>query len=283
MPITDMLPGSRRKGWRRWGFAVASAVVHAGLLAALVVATDEEGEAAPEVEPDAVTYVDITRFAPPPPPTAASPEPATPDPQPVQPEPQATPPRPEPQPRQAETPPRAADILEPEDSIPDEPLGREPPLQPAAPRVSPAAPTGSVAPVRGSGTGGREGGVEGGKEGGVVGGQGEEVPDPDGTYVAAVVDRQAELTNRRDLARILQRLYPAALRDARQGGRVVVQFVVQANGRVDMSSVKIMSSSHEGFEGPTREALQEFRFRPAQMGDRKVRMLTQLPIVWEVR
>jgi len=47
--------------------------------------------------------------------------------------------------------------------------------------------------------------------------------------------------------------------------------------------VKIMSSSHDGFEGPTREALKEFRFRPAQMGNQKVRMLTQMPIVWEVR
>lgn len=281
MPITEMLPGGGR-GWRRWGFAAVSLLVHAGLLAALVVSTEPEADVPEEEEEEEVTFVDIRRFAPPPPPAASSAPASEPDPTPSQPrtQPQPTPQQPRPQPR---TPPRSTDIVEPVDSLPDEPLGNAPPA-PSAPRIERS--TGGTGTgtegVAGGVTGGVEGGVEGGKVGGVVGGQGEEVPEPGGTYIAAVVDRQAELTNRRDLPRLMRRLYPDALQRAGQGGRVVVQFVVGTNGRVDMSTVKVVSSTNSAFDGPTRQALAEFRFRPARMGDQNVRMLTQMPVVWEI-
>lgn len=280
MPITEMLPGGGR--WRRWGFAAASLLVHAGLLAALVVST-EPGEDVPEEDDEEeVTFVDIRRFAPPPPPAASSAPAGEPDPTPAQPQPQ---PQPSPQQPRAEptTPPRSTDIVEPVDSLPDEPLGNVPPV-PSSPRIEQSAGgTGEgTEDVVGGVTGGVEGGVEGGRVGGVVGGQGEEVPEEGGTYIASVVDRQAELTNRQDLPRLMRRLYPSGLQSAGEGGRVVVQFVVGTNGRVDMSSIKILSSTHGAFEGPTREAVSEFRFRPARVGDRNVRMLTQMPVVWEV-
>lgn len=278
MPITEMLPGGGRV--RRWGFATVSVLVHAGLLAALVISTEPEAEALVEEDEEEVTYVDIRRFAPPPPPAASSAPASEPDPTPSQPQTQPTPQQPRPQPR---TPARATDIVEAVDSLPDVPLGDAPPA-PAAPRIERS--TGGTGTgtegAAGGVVGGVEGGVEGGRVGGVVGGQGEEIPDPGGTYTAAVVDRQAELSNRRDLPRLMRRLYPSALQSAGQGGRVVVQFVVGVNGRVDMSTVKVMSSTNSGFEAPTREALGAFRFRPARMGDQNVRMLTQMPIVWEI-
>lgn len=278
MPITDMLAG-RHRHLRRWGFAAASILVHAGLLAALVVSTSTEDTGLTEEESDEeITYVDIRRFAPPPPPAATAQQAeAEPDPTPQTPQPQPQQPRPQPQ-----TPPRATDLVDEVDSIPD-PLGTDIP-EPAAPRVEttvPAPVTGSRGQAGGQ-AGGVEGGVEGGRVGGVVGGQGEEIPEEGGTYIASVVDRQAELSNRRDLPRLMQRLYPSALRDARIGGRVVVQFVVDTNGRVDMGTLKITSATHDGFVEPTKQALREFRFEPARVGDRTVRMLTQMPIDWEV-
>lgn len=278
MPITEMLAG-RHSRLRRWGFAAVSLLVHAGLMAALVVSTAEDRAAVAEEESDEeITYVDIRRFAPPPPPAATAEQPAEqPDPTPQQ-TPQPQQPRPQPQ-----TPPRATDLVDEVDSIPDDPLGADIP-EPAAPRLETTVPsrvTGSRGQAGGQ-AGGVEGGVEGGRVGGVVGGQGDEVPEEGGTYIASVVDRQAELSNRRDLPRLMRRLYPRALQDARIGGRVVVQFVVDTNGRVDMSTLKITSASHDGFVEPTKQALREFRFQPARVGDRTVRMLTQMPIVWEV-
>lgn len=280
MPVTEKL-AERQSRWRRWGFAAASLVVHAGLLVALVLATAEgEATAAEPEEEEEITYVDISRVAPPPPPaTSSAPQQAEPEPQRAEPTPRTPQPRQRPEPR---TPPRAADIIDPVDSLPDEPLGGDVPPEPA-PRVESSVQSGSTSgSVAGGQAGGVEGGVEGGKVGGVVGGQGEEVPEPGGTFIAAVVDRQAELSNRSALPRLMRRLYPSILQDSGIGGRVIVQFVVDTNGRVDMSTVKIMSSSHDGFKDPTRKALREFRFTPARIGDRKVRMLTQLPIIWEV-
>ncbi|MBW3554438.1 MAG: TonB family protein [Gemmatimonadetes bacterium] len=271
--------GTGGRGWRRWGWAAASVLLHTGLLAALVVATEEEGELAAESVDEEVTYVDISSFPPPPPlaPTAREQEP-----QPQAAEPQPTRPEPRPQrPPQAQTPPRSTDIVEPVDSMP-EPLGEVPapaPIQ--APRVE-GPPSGAVSttPQPGGQAGGVQGGVEGGRVGGQVGATGP--PDEGGTFVAAVVDRRAELTNRRELPRIMERLYPDVLKEAGIGGRVVVQFVVEPSGRIDMSTVKVMSAEHDGFVDATRRALREFRFSPARMGDRKVRMLTQMPIVWQV-
>lgn len=282
MPITDML-APRHRRLRRWGFAAASVLVHAGLLAALVISTaDEEAIVEDEAVEEEVTYVDIRRFAPPPPPAATAAQPQEPQqPRPTQQtQPRQTEPQPRPQPR---TPPRPTDLVDVVDSLPDIPLGGDlPPERLTRGEEGPPAGVTASEGATGGQVGGVEGGVEGGKVGGVVGGQGEDVPDPGGTFVASVVDRQAQLSNRRDLPRLMQRLYPSLLRDARIGGRVIVQFVVDANGRVDMGTVNVVSASHDGFVDPTMKALRQFRFQPAQMGDRNVRMLTQMPIVWEV-
>lgn len=262
----------RRRGWRRWAWGAASVLVHAALLGALVVATEEETGAAVAEGAEEVTYVDISSF-PPPPPAPAQAAPEEPRPTPQQPtQPPVSRPRPAPQ-----TPPRAADIVEPTPPDSLEPLGQEAPLAPVAPPVAQGPPAGAVSPVPRAG--GVEGGVEGGREGGQVGAG----PPPEGgTFVEAVVDRRAELRNRRDLPRIMERLYPDGLKRAGIGGRVVVQFVVDTNGRIDMSTVQVMSAEHDGLVDPTVRALREFRFSAARMGDRSVRMLTQMPIIWQV-
>lgn len=274
MPIADMLSGGRRgRLWRRWAFGAASVAVHAALLAALVVATEEGPAPAVAEGEEEVTYVDISAFPPPPPPAA------TPEPQPAEPQPTQPRPEPRPQPPRPETPPRATDIVEPEPDSIEEPLGTVPPPTPVRAPVREGPPAGAVTTT---GAGGQAGGVEGGVEGGRVGGQVGAEPVEGGTFVAGVVDRRAELSNRGDLARILERLYPPRLRDRGVGGRVVVQFVVGTNGRVDMSTVQVMSADHDELVEATIEAMREFRFTPARMGDRTVRMLTQMPIVWQV-
>ncbi len=276
MPIAEMLPGGAR-GWRRWAFAGASVAAHAAVVTALVVGTNEaDASPAQATEAEKVTYVDIRSFAPPPPPPPA----ARPEPQPNRPtRPQPRTPQPQPQPQatpEPRVPARPSDIVEPTDSVELDPLGADlPPVPEVVPEVVPSPP---AAP-----TGGQPGGEEGGKPGGVEGGQGEAVPEAGGTYVAAVVDRKAELKNRGDLPRIMERLFPDAMRAQGRDGRVVVQFVVDERGRVDAGTVKVMSSTSEAFEEATREALKEFRFTPATIGDHPVRMLTQIPVIWEIQ
>jgi TonB family protein len=112
-------------------------------------------------------------------------------------------------------------------------------------------------------------------------GTGGEGGDPNQTYTANAVDRVAELRNRSDLATTMRRLYPSHLRDAGVGGRVVAQFVVSADGRVESGSIRIVSAAHPQLGEQTRRAVADFRFRPAQKGSRNVRQLVQMAIDWQ--
>jgi outer membrane biosynthesis protein TonB len=63
---------------------------------------------------------------------------------------------------------------------------------------------------------------------------------------------------------------------------VQVQFVITADGRVDMSTVEITSATNDLFRDVSMRVLREFRFRPARKGAHNVRMLTTLPIQWKL-
>lgn len=71
--------------------------------------------------------------------------------------------------------------------------------------------------------------------------------------------------------------YPLALRQAGIEGRVLVRFVVDSSGRIDARSVQVLQSTHELFTRAVRDALAGFRFRPAEMGRRRVSALAEMP------
>jgi protein TonB len=71
--------------------------------------------------------------------------------------------------------------------------------------------------------------------------------------------------------------YPERLRDSGIEGSVLVQFAVDTTGRVDMASLKILESTHALFTDAVRDALARFRFRPAEVGGRRVPALAQMP------
>jgi len=58
--------------------------------------------------------------------------------------------------------------------------------------------------------------------------------------------------------------YPDMLRAQRMEGEVVVQFLVDETGRVDVSSMKTLRSPHELFTTAVRNVLPKFRFEPAR-------------------
>lgn len=65
--------------------------------------------------------------------------------------------------------------------------------------------------------------------------------------------------------------FPDALRAQRMEGSVVVQFLVGVDGRVDASSMKVVSSPHALFTAAVRNVLPGFRFEPAHAADGKLR------------
>jgi TonB family protein len=76
--------------------------------------------------------------------------------------------------------------------------------------------------------------------------------------------------------------YPDSLRAAGVGGRALVEFIVDTTGHVDTGSVRIISSTHPGFEAPTREAIIASAFRPGLLQGHAVRVLVQQPVNYQV-
>ena len=76
--------------------------------------------------------------------------------------------------------------------------------------------------------------------------------------------------------------YPAALRSSGIEGKVVAEFVVTENGRVDVNSLRIISSSNDLFVESIRRALPRMRFRPAMIGGHAVAQLVQQQFVFKL-
>jgi len=113
-------------------------------------------------------------------------------------------------------------------------------------------------------------GVEGGRGSAVV-------PAPDGVYLARVVEESPLLLSGPPLA------YPELLRQARIQGRVEVEAVIDATGRAEAGTVKVVGSPHPGFDAPARDFVRRALFRPGRMHGRAVRVLVRLPIEFALR
>lgn len=72
-------------------------------------------------------------------------------------------------------------------------------------------------------------------------------------------------------------VYPDSLFSAGVGGRVEIEFVVDAAGRVRMDTFGVITTSHPRWIDPVRRAIQPVVFVPAVRGGRPVAQLVQLP------
>jgi bla regulator protein BlaR1 len=100
-------------------------------------------------------------------------------------------------------------------------------------------------------------------------------------YPVASLDTKPELMNKGEVAGLMQGLYPRDLRGEGIGGTVMMQFVIQADGKVDPASVKVVDSTHEQFGEASVKAVEKFRFRPGRYKGQNVRVLIQMPITWQ--
>jgi len=98
------------------------------------------------------------------------------------------------------------------------------------------------------------------REGGATGGSG----------VVAVADKPALAWADNPVPR-----YPEELRLSRARGSVRVRFVIDANGKVRLPSVTILSATHPLFADAVREVLPGLRFMPAEAGNRAVAVLVE--------
>jgi protein TonB len=108
---------------------------------------------------------------------------------------------------------------------------------------------------------------------GVEGGRADGVPsDPDAVWTEALVDQVPTLLAAPPPD------YPSLLRQAGISGRVVLQAVLDTNGHAEPASIKVVSTSHVGFERPGRQWMLKSLFRPARARGRAVRVLVNMPL-----
>ena len=240
--------GKRRSQWTPTTIAT-SVVLHGLLLAGAVYASVNTGPAE-DAEEELVEFFEIPEEAPP--------------------EPEAEePPPPEAPPPPADTPPPPQGFQE-----------LIPPIDPPTiiPEVDNSLP--QVNPDDFSGVGQR-GGVADGAAGGTPQSTALTPADSGFAYEAAVLSRQPELRNGAQIQSVMQRLYPRMLQDAGIGGRVVLEFVIEADGTVEKNSVKVVESSHEQFGDVSTQVVERFRFRPGIYQNREVRVLVRMPVTWQ--
>lgn len=119
-------------------------------------------------------------------------------------------------------------------------------------------------------------GVAGGIAKGVVGGTPQPVNN-DQTYFEFQVEKQVAPLPNQPTPR-----YPDMLRSANVEGKVLAQFVVDTTGRAEMSTFKVLESSHDLFTNAVKANLANMRFYPAEVGGHKVKQLVQMPFVFSL-
>lgn len=201
------------------------------------------------VEDVAEPPIPVTFYAaappPPPPPPAAAPKPAAAKPEVIKP-----------------VPVRPSEMTAPTmipEKIP-EPL--------AAPE--PELPAGEG--VEGGVEGGVPGGVMGGVIGGVVGGTG---PGLEGEPLRVGGDVKApQLTNR------VEPSYPEAARKARMEGVVILEAIITASGSVE--DVKVLKSMNPLLDAAASRAVSQWRYRPATLNGRAVRVYLTVTVTFNL-
>lgn len=99
-------------------------------------------------------------------------------------------------------------------------------------------------------------------------------------YSPSELDQPAKLSSQEMTARLLARSYPAALQRAGVTGTVQVQFVVDETGKVDASTIQVLSSTVPALAEAAKTVVPEIRFRPGQLNGQAVRSVVLLPIIY---
>jgi TonB family protein len=106
----------------------------------------------------------------------------------------------------------------------------------------------------------------------------EPIAKPSAAELPLGVYAEDSVTERPELLRSPAPRYPDSLRTAGIGGRVVVEAIIDSTGHVDSAAVRILSSTHPGFEAPAREAVLGATFAPGRLHGRAVPVMVRFPI-----
>ncbi len=82
-------------------------------------------------------------------------------------------------------------------------------------------------------------------------------------------------------ARLVARSYPEPLRRTGTGGTVQLQFVIGKDGKVEPSSIEILSASAPALAEAAKSVAEKMAFVPGKKDGAAVRARVQLPLVYK--
>lgn len=100
-------------------------------------------------------------------------------------------------------------------------------------------------------------------------------------YSQSELDTPPKLSSQEMTARLLAKSYPPALKSAGVTGTVQVQFVVDAAGKVEPNSVKVLSSTVPALADAAVAVVSEIKFKPGVLKGQPVKTAVLLPIVYK--
>ncbi|MFN2385134.1 MAG: TonB family protein [Thermoanaerobaculia bacterium] len=124
--------------------------------------------------------------------------------------------------------------------------------------------------------GGVEGGVPGGVPGGVLGG----VPGGTGPGVGDEPLRVGGEVKAPQLTNKVEPSYPEAARKARMEGVVILEAIITASGSVE--DVRVLKSVNPLLDSAAQRAVQQWRYRPATLNGRAVRVYLTVTVTFNL-
>ncbi|AMW05014.1 energy transducer TonB [Gemmatimonas phototrophica] len=103
----------------------------------------------------------------------------------------------------------------------------------------------------------------------------------DKVYAISDVQAPPKLASSVVAARIIADSYPADLKSRGVGGMVELQFVVDAKGKVDPSSVEVVDATQTALGEAAKKVVTKLDFNPAKVNGSPVRVKVTLPIIYK--
>lgn len=113
---------------------------------------------------------------------------------------------------------------------------------------------------------------------GVEGGLADGIPIDPSQMPASYVFAENLTEEPPEMLRTPELAYPSVLLAAGVEGAVRLQFIVDTLGLVEAGSIRVLSSTHLGFQQAALDLARRAVFRPARVGGRAVRVLVQMPV-----
>lgn len=95
-------------------------------------------------------------------------------------------------------------------------------------------------------------------------------------FTAEQVDEPARV----DSSKLVRPIYPDAMFDKMEPGRVLAEFVVDTQGNVNLDTFNVVTTTNPGFNEAVRWALKDQQFFPAKRKGQLVQQVVQLPFTF---